>query len=74
MQILACVTYSLIFQDVRQKVPGVLGAHRPHRIRDASSGQRVPCHVLCMCGVRGSTYEGQRVRHQAGSAVLSAGL
>lgn len=64
----------LIFQNVCEEVPGMFGAHRPLGVRDESSGQRVPCHVLCMCGVRGSTHEGERVCHQTGSAVLPPGL
>jgi hypothetical protein len=64
----------VILQDVCEKVPGMFGTYRTDGVCDASSGQRVSCHVLCVCGVRSSTHERQRVRHQTGTAVLSPGL
>lgn len=74
MLTLSMASSTLISQDVCEEVPGMFGANWSIGIRDESSGQCVPCHVLCMCGMRGSTHEGERVRHQTGSAVLPPGL
>lgn len=61
-------------QALRCQVQRLHGEDRPHRVRDACAGVRVPLGVLLLLRVRAAAAQGRRVRAQGGAAAVQGRL